>query len=90
MASQNDKNNITTKRQVIKRKFNGVVVSDKMDKTRVVAVEIAKIFPKYQKRYKVTKKFKVHDQKNQFKIGDKVHFVECRPISKGKKWRMAY
>jgi len=79
-----------TKTRIIKRKFNGVVMSDKMDKTRVVRVDSVRIYPKYGKRYKVSKKFKVHDEKNQFKIGDKARFVECRPISKDKRWRMEY
>jgi small subunit ribosomal protein S17 len=87
-GSKEKKENIDKK--VIKRKFNGVVISDKMDKTRVVTVVSVKIFPKYQKRYKVSTKFKVHDEKNQFKVGDKVSFIECRPISKDKKWRMVY
>ena len=75
---------------VITKKFNGVVVSDKMDKTIVVKVEKVKIHPRYGKRYEVSKKYKVHDEKNQYKEGDKVVFVECRPISKDKKWRVIY
>jgi small subunit ribosomal protein S17 len=90
MESQINKANQTATHQVIKRKFNGVVISDKMNKTRVVTVVSVKIYPKYQKRYKVSKKFKVHDEKNQTKIGDKVNFIECRPLSKDKKWRMIY
>ena len=69
------------------RKFTGVVVSDKMTKTIVVKVESVKIHPKYQKRYTESRKYKVHDEKNQFKIGDKVVFVQCRPLSKDKRWR---
>lgn len=76
--------------KTIKRKFNGVVTSDKMNKTRVVSVESVKIHPRYKKRYHVSKKFKVHDEKNQYKVGDKVQFVECRPLSKDKRWRMIY
>lgn len=78
------------KRKIIKRKFNGVVVGDKMDKTRVVSVESVKVHPLYKKRYKVNKKYKVHDEKNLYKIGDKVGFIECRPLSKDKRWRMIY
>ena len=74
--------------KIIKRKFSGIVVSDKMDKTIVVRVETVKCDPKYKKRYTVVKKYKVHDEKNQFKEGDKVDFVECRPLSKDKKWRV--
>lgn len=77
-------------KNVIKKKFNGVVVSDKMEKTIVVEVERVKIHPKYKKRYSVSKRYKVHDEKEEFKKGDKVSFIECRPISKDKKWRVLY
>ncbi len=70
--------------------FNGIVVSDKMDKTRVVAVSRTVIHPKYKKLFKVYKRFKVHDEKNQFKTGDKVSFIECRPLSREKRWRVIY
>jgi len=72
----------------IARKFSGIVISDKMDKTIVVRVDRTRIHPKYRKRYTVSKNFKVHDEKNQFKIGQKVEFIECRPLSKDKKWRV--
>lgn len=74
--------------KAIKKKFNGVVVSDKNDKTIVVKVDSIKIHPKYKKRYTSSKKYKVHDEKNQFKVDDKVSFVECRPLSKDKRWRV--
>lgn len=70
------------------RKFVGEVVSDKMDKTIVVKVASVKVHPKYQKRYTVSKKYKVHDETNQYKVGDKVNFVECRPLSRDKRWRV--
>jgi len=69
---------------------SGVVASDKMDKTIVVAVNLLKKHPKYHKRFTSTKRYKVHDPKNQFKVGDKVSFVGCRPLSKDKKWRVIY
>ena len=72
----------------IKRRFEGIVVSDKMSKTIVVSVSRFKFHPLYKKRYKVDKKYKVHDEKNQAKIGDKVIFEECRPYSKDKRWRL--
>jgi len=78
------------KKEIIKRKFNGIVVGDKMDKTRVVSVESVKVHPIYKKRYKLNKKYKVHDEKNLYKVGDKVGFTECRPLSKDKRWRMIY
>jgi len=73
---------------VIRRRFTGVVVSDSADKTIVVRVDSVKKHPKYQKRYTVSRKYKVHDEKNEFKAGDKVSFVECRPLSRDKRWRV--
>jgi small subunit ribosomal protein S17 len=72
-----------------KRKVReGLVVSDKMDKTVVVAVETRKVHPLYKKAVRVTKKYKVHDENNACKIGDKVKIVETRPLSKEKRWRV--
>ena len=70
----------------IKSQMEGIVVSDKMDKTIVVKVERVKIHPKYKKRFKVHKKYKVHDEKNERKVGDKVVIEETRPLSKDKRW----
>ncbi|XOU94512.1 MAG: 30S ribosomal protein S17 [Candidatus Kerfeldbacteria bacterium] len=70
------------------RKLKGVVVSDKMDKTVVVLVTRIKKHPKYSKQYKSSKKYQVHDQNNEFKIGDKVEFIAVRPISKVKRWKV--
>lgn len=66
----------------------GKVVSDKMDKTIVVAVETYKKHDLYHKRIKYTKKFKAHDENNQAKIGDTVKIMETRPLSKDKCWRL--
>ncbi|OGY46951.1 MAG: 30S ribosomal protein S17 [Candidatus Buchananbacteria bacterium RIFCSPHIGHO2_02_FULL_45_11b] len=74
--------------KIIKRKFEGLVVSAKGDKTIVVEVKTAKLHPKYLKRYAVSKKYKVHDEKNEFKAGDRVVFAECRPLSRQKRWRV--
>ena len=71
-----------------KKIFQGQVVSDKMDKTIVVQINQVKVHPIYKKRYRVSKKYKVQDEKGQAKIGDKVIFEECRPLSKDKKWRL--
>lgn len=72
-----------------KRKVReGLVVSDKMDKTVVVAVETSKVHPLYKKAISVTKKYKAHDENNACKIGDKVKIVETRPLSKEKRWRV--
>jgi small subunit ribosomal protein S17 len=72
---------------IINRKFKGIVVSDKNDKTIVVKVETIKKHPKYHKRYVVSRNYKVHDETNQYHPDDKVTFVECRPLSKDKRWR---
>ena len=73
-----------------KRKVReGLVVSDKMAKTIVVAVETRKVHPLYKKAVTVTKKYKVHDENSVCKIGDKVRIVETRPLSKEKRWRVA-
>lgn len=66
----------------------GKVVSDKMDKTIVVAVETYKKHDLYHKRIKYTKKFKAHDENNQAQIGDTVKIMETRPLSKDKRWRL--
>lgn len=65
--------------------FRGVVMSDTMDKTIVVAVETLKLHPKYLKRYRSTKRYKVHDAENRHKVGDTVEFIECPPVSKDKR-----
>lgn len=79
-----------TKEKKIKKIFRGVVVSDKMKKTLVVKVERMKLHPKYKKRYKISRRFKVHDEQEKYKIGEIVSFVECRPLSKEKRWRVLY
>ncbi len=70
------------------RKFKGVVVSDKMDKTIVVRVDRVRTQKKYGKRYTVSNRYKVHDETNKHKQNDIVEFVECRPMSKDKRWRV--
>jgi small subunit ribosomal protein S17 len=72
-----------------KKEFVGIVKSDKMDKTIVVAVETKTLHPLYKKYITRTKKVKAHDEINDAKTGDKVRVVECRPISKEKCWRLA-
>lgn len=77
-----------TTKILAQRVFEGVVVSDKAAKTIVVKVETVKIHPKYKKRYAVATRYQVHDETNKYKIGDKVKFIECRPLSKTKRWRV--
>ncbi len=74
--------------QVKRRKLQGTVVSDKMQKTVVVAVTHEKKHPKYLKQYKVTNRFKAHDENKEYKVGDKVVIEETRPISRDKRWKV--
>jgi small subunit ribosomal protein S17 len=69
-----------------RRVLVGNVVSDKNDKTVTVLVERRFRHPVYKKYIKHTTKFAAHDENNQYKIGDRVSIIECRPISKSKKW----
>ncbi len=70
------------------RQLKGIVMSDKMDKTCVVAVTRLKKHSRYHKYYKVTKRYKAHDEENKFHIGDEVIIAEARPQSKEKRWRI--
>lgn len=81
----NSKKTISPKR---KKQLKGVVVSDKGDKTVIVEVQRIKKHRLYRKRYRVHKKYKAHDQKNNYKTEDKVIIQECRPISRDKRWRV--
>ena len=67
----------------------GEVVSDKMDKTIVVAIENRSPHPKYEKIVVRTKRYKVHDEENQCKTGDRVRIRETRPLSRTKRWTVA-
>jgi small subunit ribosomal protein S17 len=81
MAEKSDK-------KLKRRRLEGVVVSDKMQKTRVVEIERFKKHPKYQKYYKITTRFKAHDEKNEYHVGDRVVIEETRPLSREKRWRI--
>ncbi|HET6514969.1 MAG TPA: 30S ribosomal protein S17 [Thermodesulfovibrionales bacterium] len=69
-----------------KKIYSGKVVSDKMDKTVVVAVTRLYQHPVYKKTVKQVTKFKAHDEENKYKTGDTVSIIETRPLSKGKRW----
>ena len=73
----------------LRKTITGVVVSDKMDKTVVVAIKDNVKHPLYKKIIKRTVKLKAHDEKNECGIGDKVLVMETRPLSKDKRWRVA-
>ncbi|TDI12991.1 MAG: 30S ribosomal protein S17 [Acidobacteria bacterium] len=66
----------------------GLVVSEKMDKTVVVAVQRMVAHPRYKKRLRLTKRFLAHDEHSRCHVGDKVIIVETRPLSKRKRWRV--
>lgn len=69
-----------------KRILQGVVVSDKMDKSIVVQVERRVMHPVYKKYIKRSTKYTAHDENNQYKVGDVVQIIESRPLSKTKSW----
>ncbi len=74
----------------LKRKTRiGHVLSNRMDKTVVVAVETLKRHPLYKKTLKKVVKYKAHDEKNRCQLGDKVRIIETRPLSRQKRWRVA-
>jgi small subunit ribosomal protein S17 len=75
-------------KKIILAKKRGVVVSDKMQKTIIVAVTTLKSHPKYRKKYKSTKRYKVHDADGKYKVGDTVEIVPCRPMSRDKKYKV--
>ncbi|MEN6390883.1 MAG: 30S ribosomal protein S17 [Syntrophomonas sp.] len=66
----------------------GTVTSNKMEKTITVLVETVKQHPLYKKTIRTSKKYKAHDESNEAKIGDVVRIMECRPLSKDKRWRL--
>ena len=72
----------------LRKTMIGTVVSDKMDKTIVVAVEDSVAHPIYKKTVKRTYKLKAHDEANECKVGDRVEVMETRPLSKDKRWRV--
>ena len=72
------------KKEITRKNITGVVVSDKMDKTVVVNVSRYVSHKKYGKFYKIDKRYKAHDEANEYKVGDKVIIGECRPLSKDK------
>jgi small subunit ribosomal protein S17 len=72
----------------MRKQKKGVVVSDRMDKTRVVVVEKTTLHPKYKKYMKLRSKLTAHDETNESKKGDWVRLMETRPLSKTKRWRI--
>src|SRR5688500_13101538 len=73
----------------LRKERSGVVVSDRMQKTIVVSVERTVIHPKYKKILRRRTKVKAHDEKSECHVGDRVLIVECRPLSRDKRWRVS-
>ena len=78
----------THRAKIHRRELIGIVTSDKMQKTRVVIVERRLSHKKYGKFMTSRAKYKAHDEKNEYKVGDKVVIVESRPLSRDKRWRV--
>jgi small subunit ribosomal protein S17 len=89
-ALDQDEGQIQTDTERNRRKERvGLIVSDKADKTVTVAVEALVRHPMYKKRVRRSKKFIVHDERNEAQVGDTVRIIETRPLSKRKRWRLA-
>jgi small subunit ribosomal protein S17 len=73
----------------LRKERNGVVVSGRMQKTVVVSLERTVMDPKYKKYLKRRTRIKAHDETNQCRVGDRVLIVECRPLSRDKRWRVS-
>ncbi|MGE5302220.1 MAG: 30S ribosomal protein S17 [Alphaproteobacteria bacterium] len=73
----------------LRKERNGVVISDRMQKTVVVSLERTVMHPKYKKFLRRRTKVKAHDESNQCHVGDRVLIVECRPLSRDKRWRVS-
>ena len=73
----------------LRKERNGVVISDRMQKTVVVALERTVMHPKYKKFLRRRTKVKAHDEGSQCHVGDRVLIVECRPLSRDKRWRVS-
>jgi small subunit ribosomal protein S17 len=87
-VSETHKATVEGAAKIHKRELIGVVTSDKMQKTRVVLVERRLSHKKYGKFMTSRQKYKAHDEKNEYKIGDRVVIVESRPLSRDKRWRV--
>ncbi len=89
-ALDQDEGQIQTDTERNRRKERvGIIVSDKADRTVTVSVEALVRHPMYKKRVRRSKKFIVHDERNEARVGDTVRIIETRPLSKRKRWRLA-
>ncbi len=76
----------STQKTIHQRTLQGTVVSDAMNKTRVVAITRLKKHSRYQKFFKVTTRYKAHDEENRYHVGDIVEIMQSRPLSRDKRW----
>ncbi|PLX28713.1 30S ribosomal protein S17 [Candidatus Parcubacteria bacterium] len=79
---------MTDTKKAIHRKFEGEVMSAKGTKTLQVLVKTRKMHAKYKKQYWESRKYSVHDEKEMAQVGDTIAFIECRPVSKTKRWAL--
>lgn len=79
---------MTTTKHIKHRTLTGTVMSDKMDKTVVVRVDRIVTHPRYRKQYQMSTRFKAHDEKNEYHVGNRVQIEETRPYSREKRWRV--
>lgn len=89
METENQTQGAATQARGRRKVRQGRVVSDKMEKTVVVAVESRVRHPLYGRIVRRTKKYKAHDEENQYHVGDTVEITECRPLSRDKTWRVS-
>jgi small subunit ribosomal protein S17 len=89
MSDQTDTTTTTQADRGRRKERRGIVVSDAMDKTVVVRVDVIKAHPKYKKMMRRSIRLHAHDERNEAKAGDLVRVVETRPLSKTKRWRVA-
>ena len=88
MSDSTQTTGVTTSKRGRSKTRVAIVVSDSMDKTRVVSVERRILHPRYKKYISRRKRFKAHDERNESHVGDKVLIVETRPLSGDKRWRI--
>jgi small subunit ribosomal protein S17 len=87
-STETNADTATGRAKIHRREFIGIVTSDKMQKTRVVLVERRLAHKKYGKYMTSRTRYKAHDEKNEYKVGDRVLIVESRPLSRDKRWRV--
>ena len=88
VAGKDENNSKVVNKDMENKKLKGIIVSDAMDKTVVVSVDRFVKHPKYKKYVKKTKRYKAHDEKEEYNVGETVMIQECRPLSKDKHFKV--